>query len=586
MPSAIKQDSTPARRDTGSRRLGYLIVALAFVLGVFSVTKGPQLYAQLSGQTDFFGPVADVYRLVNEAYVDEPEVAKLQKGAIDGLLEALSDPYAEYIAPEDAADFDKQMTGNFSGIGCQIEMRDGWLTVVTPLEESPALAAGILSGDRIISIEGKSTFGLTSDQCVDLLTGPPDTQVSFVIQRDGAELPFTLTRKSITYRAVRGLRRLPGDAGHWDYFLDADRGIAYIRVAQFTPSAPSEFEAALAAARKAAQSGGHKLSSLVLDLRGNPGGTLEGAQRIADAFLNEGTIVSIRGRALPNQTLTAAPGGPAVGLPVAVLVDGGSASASEIVSGAIQDHKAGIVIGTRTFGKGLVQTVINLPRQPKAKLKFTTQKYYLPSGRLIQREDSSTTWGVDPSPGFYVPVTDKELLARFLRRRDFDAVRPDGAPKEVVKDQRWNDPAWIEEEASDKQLAAALRALQGRLETGEWEPVSDLQDAHAEIAVTELRNLERTRERLGLEFARIDKRIAALETAAETGEKKPQLIDLWPDDTKLTDGHLEIRDAEGKLIAKLKITGEDVERWLLQADVQNEAQESTNSAKAETPSGG
>jgi carboxyl-terminal processing protease len=582
-PSTVPS-SRPSHR--GGKRFHFLTVALAFVLGIFSVTKGPELYAQISGRADFFDPISDVFRALSAGYVDKPDLQKLQKGAIDGMLEALDDPYAEYIPPEDSDEFEKAMTGHFSGIGCQIEMRDGWLTVVTPLEESPALTAGILSGDRIISIEDKSTFGLTSDQCVELLTGPPDTQVSFVVQRDGVEIPHTLTRKAITYRAVRGLRRLPGDAGHWDYFLDEARGIGYIRLAQFTPSAPDEFEAAIDAARAAAAESKHTLNALVLDLRGNPGGTLEAAHRISDAFLESGTIVSIKGRVTSDQTLQATPGGAAVGIPVAVLVDGGSASASEIVAGALQDHNAGVVIGTRTFGKGLVQTVIPLQRQPDAKLKFTTQKYYLPSGRLIQRQDDSATWGVDPNPGYYVPVEDGEILARFLRRRDFDAVR--ASSKEVdltVPHQDWANPDWIAADAKDTQLAAALRALQSRLDTGEWKPVSDKQDAHAEIAVTELRTLERTRERLGLEFARIDKRIDALETAAATGQTKPELIDLWPDDTKLTDGRLEIRDADGNVVALLKITGEDIERWLLQADVQRETPAAEDQSKR-TPTGG
>ncbi len=585
MPALVVSASHRSGPRT-SRRFHVMTVALAFVLGIFSVTRAPEIYAQMRGQPGFFEPITDVYRALVAGYVDKPDTAKLQKGAIDGMLEALNDPYAEYIPPEDAGKFEKQMTGNFSGIGCQIEMRDGWLTVVTPLEDSPAFAAGILSGDRITTIEGKSTFGLTSDQCVDLLTGAPDTQVSFVVQRDGVEKKYTLTRRAITYRAVRGLRRLPGDAGHWDYFLDPDRGIAYVRLAQFTPSAPEEFDAALIAAKAAASAGGHTLSGLVLDLRGNPGGTLEAAHRIADEFLDSGTIVSIKGRAMADQVLKATPGGMAVGVPVAILVDGGSASASEIVSGALQDHKAGVVIGTRTFGKGLVQTVISLPRSPDAKVKFTTQKYYLPSGRLIQRQDESTAWGVDPNPGFYVPVKDDEVLARFLRRRDFDAVRGDSKdPSAMVVRQDWANAEWVAHEARDTQLAAALRALQSRLDTGEWKPVSEAKDAHAQIAVTELRNLERTRDRLGLEFARIEKRIDALERAAETGEKKADLVDLWPDDTKLTDGHLDVRDAAGHLIARLKITGEDVERWLLQADVQPEPK-GVDTTKSGTPSGG
>lgn len=582
MPSVFPSGQSSVSRQS-SRRVHLLTLALAFVFGIFVV----RTYAQISGRSEFFDPIADVFLEISKGYVDKPDADKLQKGAIDGMLEALDDPYAEYIPPDKADDFEKQMTGNFSGIGCQIEMRDGWLTVVTPLEESPALTAGVLSGDRIISIEGKSTFGLTSNACVDLLTGPPDTKVTFIIQREGAEVPFTLTRKAITYRAVRGLRHLPGDAGHWDYFLDPKRGIGYIRLAQFTPSAPEEFQKAIADARSVAKAGGYTLSALVLDLRGNPGGTLDAAQKISDAFLDEGVIVSIRGRAKPEQVLIATQGGAGAGLPVAVLVDGGSASASEIVAGALQDHKAGIVIGTRTFGKGLVQTVIGLPRQKNARLKFTTQKYYLPSGRLIQREDESSTWGVDPSPGFYVPVEDGETLARFLRRREFDAVRADTKEAVVaVPDQDWANPDWIVSEARDTQLGAALRALQGRMDTGEWKPVSEIKDAHAQIAVTELRNLERTRERLGLEFARIDKRIDALEVAAATGKEKPRLMDLWPDDTKITNGQLEIKDASGNIVSSMKITGEDLERWLLQADVSPDVKPGQAASPSETPAGG
>lgn len=543
-------------------RLTLLTMLMIFLMGV-AAARLPALVQP--GSRGFFEPITEVYRTLSSQYVDPLDVAKLQKGAIDGMMGALEDPYAEYIAPEDAAEFSKQMTGQFSGIGCQIEMRDGWLTVVTPLEDSPAMEAGILSGDRITTIEGKSTFGLTSDECVSLLTGTPGTKVSFVVQRAGKQTDYTLTRRQITNKSVRGLRRSAAGNGGWEYLLDPTRKIAYIRLTQFTPTLPEEFGAALKDARAAS---GGTLGGLVLDLRGNPGGVLDAAERIADAFLNEGVIVSVRGRGAGEHVIRSRKGGPATDMHVCVLVDGASASASEIVAGAIQDHDRGIVLGTRTYGKGLVQTVVQLDRVRGGHLKFTTQKYYLPSGRLIQRENDSATWGVDPNPGFFVPVTDDEQLARFLRRRDFDAITgtTDNATSPPAQD--WANPDWIAEQARDRQLAAALRAVQGRVDTGKWTPVSDVEQAGGAIAASELERLEKSRELMGLEFARIEKRIAALEAAAAGGSEAPKRLDLWPDDIELTGGELVIRDKDGKPVATLKITGQDIERWLLQADVE------------------
>ncbi|MBX3401802.1 MAG: S41 family peptidase [Phycisphaeraceae bacterium] len=551
----------PLARHGAVTRLTLLTMIMVFLVGVMAARLAAMAQPGSRGFTD---PIAEVYRVLSAQYVDAIDTAKLQQGAIAGLVGALDDPYAEYIAPEDAAEFSKQMTGQFSGIGCQIEMRDGWLTVVTPLEDSPAMEAGILSGDRIISVEGKSTFGLTSDECVKMLTGVPGTKVSFVVLRGGKETTYTLARRQITNKSVRGLRRSGAGNGGWEYLLDPARKVAYIRITQFTPTAPEEFGAALADARRSA---GGTLGGLVLDLRGNPGGVLDAAERIADAFLDEGVIVSVRGRAMREQVIRSRRGGPATDFPVCVLVDGSSASASEILAGAIQDHNRGVVVGTRTFGKGLVQTVVPLDRQRNGHLKFTTQKYYLPSGRLIQRTDDSAIWGVDPSPGFYVPVSDDELQARFLRRRDFDAITGNGAPPPA---QDWGSPDWIAREARDSQLAAALRAAQSRVDTGSWQPVSEAVPADKAIAAAELRRLERSRELLGLEFARIDKRITALESAAATGEAKPPRVDLWPDDIELDGGRVVIRDRDGNTVATLRITGQDLERWLLQADVEVE----------------
>ncbi|MBY0260949.1 MAG: PDZ domain-containing protein, partial [Phycisphaerales bacterium] len=393
---------SPAARPKG--RLTLLNLSLVFLLGMF-LARLPTTLAQMgvSPATDFWSPVREVQELLTSSAVTKPDPEKLQKGAIDGMLEALDDQYAEYIPAEDEKEFEKQMSGTFVGIGCQIEMRDGWLTVVSPLEDSPALAAGVMANDRITKVEETSTFGLTTDACIKMLTGEPGTKVSFNVQRDGRDIPFTITRARIVSKSVRGFRR--DAAGHWDYLIDPERKVAYVRMSQFTPTSPEEFREAIREARAAA---GSELGGLIFDLRGNPGGYMDAAIRIADMFIESGTIMSVKGRSDPAVVFTAEDVGEHFRFPTAVLVNQGSASASEIVSGALQDHERAVIVGTRTFGKGLVQSVHAL-RQPRgAQVKFTTQKYYLPKGRLIQRMDDSTTWGVDPTPGFFVPMSDAE----------------------------------------------------------------------------------------------------------------------------------------------------------------------------------
>lgn len=581
----------------GTRRSATLRVVLVFLLGVF-VARLPVTLAQLGvTRPGFISPIEDVYRALMSDYVDEPDASRLQEGAINGMLQALNDDYAEYIPESKAAEFEKEMTGHFVGIGCQIEMRDGWLTVVSPLEDSPALAAGIIANDRITSVEGMSTYGLSADDCVKMLTGEPDTLVSFIVERAGREIPFTLKRAPISSRAVRGLSRRSGDGSKWDYLIDPARRIAYVRLSQFTPDAPRELADAIEAARTehAASAPAEGLGGLILDLRNNPGGVMDGALTIADMFLEGGTIMSIRGRAPlggralggrgqpSEEVFSARKPGTLPDFPVVVLVNEGSASASEIVSGALSDHGRAIVVGTRTFGKGLVQSVTHLRRSPGAQVKFTTQRYYLPSGRLIQRTDDAAEWGVDPTPGFFVPMTDQEKLESFMKRRDWDVLRRGGgvgvdAPADAVvsaEPQNWSDPAWVRDVALDKQLAAGLEAIQNRLVTGAWKPVSDLTQPTARLAEKELHALLKARDRLDLEAARIDKRIAALEKAA-AGEPDAAkaaanaVKNLWPDSLDLTGGKVKVIDKNGREVATLSVTGRDLERWLVNADVEVE----------------
>lgn len=558
-------------RINSPRRSAFLTISLVFLTGVF-VARLPATLAAIGVRPDFFEPIRDVQRMIQAEAVEVPDQAKLQKGAIDGMLEALDDTYAEYIPADDRKEFEKQMTGSFVGIGCQIEMRDQWLTVVSPLEDSPALNAGIIANDRIKSIEGNSTFELTADACIKMLTGEPGTPVSLIVERGGEEIPFTIKREKIVSKSVKGHRRLPDGSGHWDFLLDPENKIGYVRLTQFIPTSPRELRAGIESARAAA---GGQLNGLILDLRNNPGGVMDAALQIANMFIDEGVIMSVKGRTGEGESFSASPRGMHYTFPVTILVNQNSASASEIVSGALQDHNRATIVGTRTFGKGLVQSVQPLPHDPGAAIKFTTQRYYLPSGRLIQRTNDATTWGVDPNPGFFVPMSDADTIAWLLLRRDWDVLTKDGQAQregqEVIPaadQQHWSTPDWVASTAKDKQLAAAVTAIQTRLASGEWKPVSELTDQHGRIAMHELKTLEKTRDRLGREFARLDKRIDTLEGIASTGKGSSEPADLWGDKVDVTGGRIEVFDKEGKRIAELKVTGRDLERWLAMSDIE------------------
>lgn len=600
----------PIRRRRSGWRLRAMSLLLIFLSGVF-VARLPAVQAGLGGAPQFSAPIEDVYNAIRFGYVEEKKPEDLQRSAIDGMLEALDDPYAEYIPPDNKDEFEKELTGQYSGIGCEVEIRDSWLTIVSPMEDSPALAAGVMANDRVIKIGETSTFKMPVDECIKLLVGQEGTEVSFTVLRDGKELPFTVKRARIVARSVRGVARQRGEDpraanGAWDWLIDPERRIAYVRLSQFTPTTASELEDALIEADEAAGTEG--LGGIILDLRENPGGALDAAIDICDMFLDQERVLSVRGRGRPEEFVDAPNAGRVTDAPMLVMVDGISASASEIVSGALQDHGRATVLGSRTFGKGLVQTVLPLGRQRNGQVKFTTARYYLPSGRLIQREDESTEWGVDPTPGFYVPETDEQIIDRLKRRRELDVLRrraaeatqtgpsDAGSPESslAAPGERWSDPEWVRTEAKDVPLAEAIRAMRVRVDTGKFEPISDAKAQHGQLAVKELRELEKLERITAMELARLDKRARALRKAADTGEAAAVAAvtpDLWSDDAALRDGRIEVRDKEGRVIAVLAITGDDVERWLANADVrvleksEADAAGPATSTKSDTPAG-
>ncbi len=535
--------------------LGLLVVLAGAVFGSTLAVSRKSDYA-------FMDPIIDVHHLLKEKFVDEVDQEKLRQGAIRGMVEALDDPYTVYVPPSDSAEFTKQLTGEYVGIGAQVDLEDGWLKIVSPLEDSPAFRAGLMADDRVVEIGGTSTHNVGVDKCIELLMGDPGTTVTLTIERLGEKLPVTITREKIKTRSVKGYKREERDGNKWMYMLDPTRKIAYVRLTQFTPRCAEELAAALESC--GASSGGVK--GLVLDLRNNPGGVLSDAVAIADLFLKEGTIVSTRGRAHKEETARARSEGTLPEFPIAILLNGFSASASEVLAGALVENNRAIVVGTRSFGKGSVQTVHVLESQEGAEVKLTEQGYFLPSGRSITRKDEAAQWGVDPSEGFFVPISDDETRQMFEVRRSLEVLHQNA---KVKGDEQWTNPEWVLDALKDKQLVAAVRAVQGRVDSGAWTPTGEAGPAGQKIAVNELQRLTQARQRIERELIRMEKRIDALESVGVAGAGGER--DLIPDDAVLAGGQMTITDKAGKTIAVLELTGNGLERWLIDADVRKKA---------------
>ncbi|MGH6725536.1 MAG: S41 family peptidase [Pseudolabrys sp.] len=317
-------------------------------------------------QLNLFG---DVFERVRADYVEKPDDSKLIESAINGMLAGL-DPHSSYMDPKSFKDMQVQTRGEFGGLGIEVTMEDGLIKVVAPIDETPAAKAGVMANDIIVKLDDEQVQGLTLNQAVEKMRGPVNTKIKLTIMRKGQDKPIevSITRDIIRVRSVRS--QVEGD------------DVGYIRLTQFNEQTTDGLKKAISDIT--AKVSEDKLKGYILDLRNNPGGLLDQAISVSDAFLQKGEIVSTRGRN-PEETqrFNARPGDLTHSKPVIVLINGGSASASEIVAGALQDHKRVTVIGTRSFGKGSVQTIIPLGSGNGA-LRLTTARYFTPSGRSIQ----------------------------------------------------------------------------------------------------------------------------------------------------------------------------------------------------------
>ena len=381
---------------------------------------------------------ADVFDRIKQAYVEEVDDKTLLENAIKGMLSEL-DPHSAYLKPEAYEDLQINTTGEFGGLGIEVGMEDGYVKVITPIDDTPAAEAGVMAGDLIMKLDDTQVKGMSLAEAVKLMRGKPGSDIVLTIIREGEDKPLeiTVTRAVIQVQSVK--RRL----------LEKDFG--YVRLSQFQVHSGPDMEKAIEKLRK---ENGSPLKGMVLDLRNNPGGVLQAAVDVADLLLEKGLVVYTKGRLADSQMkFSATPGDLLDGMPIIVLINGGSASASEIVAGALQDHKRAVIMGTTSFGKGSVQTV--LPLHNDRALKITTARYYTPDGRSIQAQ------GIEPDIVVENAKLTKLKFGSFVKESELsghlenpDAEKPATDGNKVAKS---DNKASLEE--TDYQLYEALNLL-------------------------------------------------------------------------------------------------------------------------------
>ena len=407
-----------------------VVLATVLILLIPQTASTQDQGAETYKQVKLFG---DVFERVRADYVEEVSDQELIEAAIRGMLASL-DPHSSYLDPKSFQDMRVQTKGEFGGLGIEVTMENGLVKVVSPIDDTPAFRAGVQAGDLISHLDSEPVLGLTLAEAVEKMRGPVSTDLVLTIRRPNRE-PFdvTITRDIITVQSVRS--RLEDD-------------VAYLRITAFNEQTSPGLEEAVT---RLAERAGGSLKGYVLDLRNNPGGLLDQAIAVSDAFLDHGEIVSTRGRHPDDaQRYNAREGDLASGLPIVVLINGGSASASEIVAGALQDHGRAIIMGTRSFGKGSVQTII--PLSGSGAMRLTTSRYYTPSGRSIQAH------GIDPD--IEVEQARLEPLDAGISRREED-LRGALSNENSEDGDSAEDGAASEAEIEDYQLSRAIDLLQG-----------------------------------------------------------------------------------------------------------------------------
>ena len=481
---------------------GLLVISLAAVglVPAAAQEKPPAEQKKEEGKAPDSGQrLLDVKKKLLELYAVPLDEKKLAEDALKGLLQGLKDPYTDLIPATEMKTLKDQMAGSMTGIGAQLKDEGGRLTVVTPLEGSPALKAGLRPGDVIETIDGATTRGLSLSDAIKRILGKQGTTVKLKVQRaDGALEELTIIRGLIRVGSVHGFNRTA--EGQWNHWLDPERKIAYLQVLQFSAETAKEVKSALEPLEKTG------LKGLILDLRFCPGGLLDQAVATCSLLLDKGTIVTIKGAQKEVKTYAAEGKAILKDVPLIVLINEQTASAAEIMAGALRDNERAVLVGSRTFGKGSVQMLLKL--NDESVLKFTTAFHYLPSGRNIQKKPGSTIWGVDPTDGYYVPLTStqNEKLQGLSRQRAVIGMSKEEQPKAPAR----LTPQVLERDFADPQMAAALRTMVSKLTGGEFiktgKALAQLQDD-----VGRLEELTQRRKTLQSSLEQLDREIADLQ---------------------------------------------------------------------------
>jgi carboxyl-terminal processing protease len=457
---------TPYRESRFMRYATRIIIVLIFFAGTTDLRSETAEKKQppKNDTYELYQLFVDAFEQVERNYAIKVDRRELMESAIRGMLDQL-DPYSSYIGPKEIDRFHAAVESQFGGIGVQITLDDGQVKILSPLYGTPAYKAGLLAGDRIVEINGKSTEGFSLDDAVERMKGDLGTSVTLAVIHPGRQdkITVTLKRETIHVETVLGARRRSD--GPWDFFLDHGRKIAYVRLTVFGRNTSGALREVLNTLRA------DKMRGLILDLRFNPGGLLGEAVDVSDLFIVHGRIVSTKGRNSPEQTWDAHVRGTFEGFPMAVLVNRYSASASEIVAACLQDHRRAAVVGQRTWGKGSVQTILELENGGSA-LKLTTASYIRPSGKNIHRfPDAKETdqWGVTPEEGYELTLGDRETVELLDAQNKRGLLHPSGRNKD---DPRSDTPvaerdvktAEKEKPFVDRQLELALKYVTGELE--------------------------------------------------------------------------------------------------------------------------
>jgi len=412
------------------------IYILLIVIGISLICYQRSDSERRSRYGRMFATYSRVMREIEENFIKEVDPIDVFDAGLAGMADALDDPHTKYVPPEEFPQLRQELSQEFGGIGINVDWdeKHKTLKVASPMVGTPAFEAGLQAGDLILEVDGASIVGKPADEAIVKIKGKPGTTVRLKVLHEGQSEPreYTITRAEIKAPGVVGDRYLP--SGKWDFMLEGHDGIAYIRVLRFGERTVAELTEALERAKAQGMKG------LVLDLRNNPGGLLNVAVEVADLFIEEGVIVSIRDRkgrerskdlgaaADPAEDFQAEVDGTYSGFPMAVLINGFSASASEIVAACLQDHHRAVIVGERSFGKGSVQNVIGLDNNRSA-LKLTVATYWRPSGKNIHRlpgAGEEAEWGVRPDEGYEIKLDTEARRKLRDHRRERDVLRPDG----------------------------------------------------------------------------------------------------------------------------------------------------------------